>query len=169
MPFRPDDSSSTGIVAFQDEAAFHGSLDAGKTVLALTDTWFDGSQDGTTELIVMTRMADSYSQGDLAGVWRSHSLASGPGAPWWSQAELTIDAEGHFTGALIDSGGDEDSLSGRMILGEEGVVSFEGDPTFHGSLDADKTVLSMTNTWSSGDEDGTAELMIWTKMAVLEK
>lgn len=161
--------SSTGIVIFQDDATFHGGLDAGKTVLALTDTWFDESHDGTTELIVMTRMADSYSQSDLAGVWRAHSLASGPGAPWWSQAELIIDSEGQFTGSLIDSGGDEDSLSGRLILGEDGVVNFDGDPTVHGSLDADKMVLSMTNTWSGGEGDGTAELMVWTKMAVLER
>jgi hypothetical protein len=107
----------------------------------------------------------AYSQSDLAGVWQSHTLASGPGEPWWSHAEITVSEEGQFPGMLVESDGEENARSGRLILSEMGIVTLEEDATFHGSLDAGKTTLAMTNTWLNGYHDGTTELMVFTRPA----
>lgn len=131
-----------------------GWLDAGRTVLVMTNTWSDGS----TELITGLRMGASYAQADLAGTWQVHSLATGPGAPWWSRGQVTIAGDGAFTGSLVDNLGDGFPVAGTFTLASDGIVT-GGSSAMRGALDAGHTVMIWTDTWDSGSP-GTTELMV---------
>lgn len=152
--------SPGGILTTSLSPTHRSVLDAGKSVLAGTDTW----ADGTTELGVGTRMAGTYTLSDLVGTWEVNSLASGPGAPWWERARATVTPDGGFRATTSYADGGVDSVSGTLTISPDGVVSIVGLPTIRGALDAGRTVLVMTDTWT-GHEAGTTELKVWTKMA----
>lgn len=135
-----------------------GWLDAGRSVLVMTNTWPDGS----TELITGLRMASSYSQSDLAGTWQVRTLASGPGAPWWSRGVVSVATNGGFAGTMTDPTGDSWPVSGTFTLGSDGVVTRNGGGVARGVLDAGRTVMVWTDTWS-GSGAGTAELMTFVR------
>lgn len=135
-----------------------GWLDAGRTVLAITNTWGDGSP-GSTELAVALKMANAYTPADLAGTWEMHSLATGPGAPWWSRGQIVVAANGSFTGTMTDPSGGSHPTSGTLTLAADGSLSRSGSAAAHGALDAGRTVMVWTDTWTTGSP-GTSELLI---------
>lgn len=114
--------------------------------------------------LLLPHPAAAYQQTDLQGVWESNSLASGPGAPWWERAHIVVAADGSFTASTTVSTGEADSFQGWFTLSSTGIVTLAGSSTFRGVLDADKTVLVMTDTWSSGSP-GTTELKVAVKTA----
>ncbi len=132
-----------------------GWLDAGRTLLVMTNTWSDGS----TELITGVRMAPSYTPADLAGTWEMHSLATGPGAPWWNRGRVTIGADGTFAGTLSDHTGSSDPVSGTFTMGANGVMTRNGSSVARGVLDVGRSVMVWTDTWDSGSP-GTSEMVI---------
>ncbi len=154
--------SSGGIVTLTGTSTFRGVVDAGKTIMVTTDTWSTGSP-GTTELKVVVKVAGTYGLSDLAGTWEVNGLASGPGAPWWERARITIATDGSFTGTATDSAGGGGSVSGAFSISSSGVVTLGGSSTFRGVLDAGKTIMVATDTWSSG-HPGTTELKVFTKV-----
>ena len=103
--------SNTRILSSSGSPNFGGSLDLLNRVMVWTNTWTTGSP-GTTELNVLTRQGESYSQSDLTGTWELNSLASGSGAPWWIRGAVTISADGSFSGLLEEYESDPDSASG---------------------------------------------------------
>lgn len=105
----------------------------------------------------------SYSTADLAGTWEANTLASGPGAPWWERGQTTIASDGSFTGSTIDSDGATGTVAGTLAISSDGVVTLVGASTFRGVLDAGKTILVGTDTWSSGSP-GTTEMKIFTRV-----
>lgn len=153
--------SRTGVVTLRGKPAFRGNLDAGKTVLVVTDTW---PSDGTTELKVILKKAASYSQSDLAGRWQGNTLASGPGAPWWSKSSVTINADGTYVDSSIDSDNVTTTKTGTMSMTAGGIVTCTvapgTDPAASGAMDAHKTVMAFTSTRPA---DGTTELKVLTK------
>ena len=157
--------SSGGVVTVPGAPAARGTLDAGKMVLVITDTW----GDGTTELKVWTKMAaaGTYSLSDLVGTWESNSLASGPGAPWWSRGTETVAPDGSFSYAQTYSPGGGKTGNGVLSITPDGVIGADvGEPGFRMVLDAGKTVMVGTDTWSgAASEDGTTELYVFTKMS----
>lgn len=155
--------SSTGIVSLVGSSTFRGVLDAGNTVLVVTDTW-SGSGSGTTELKAIVKMAGTYGLADLRGAWEINSIASGPGAPWWQRGRLTVAADGSCTGTMTDNEGQLDPISSAFSITPEGFVTFAGSSTGRGVVDAGKTVLAMTSTWASGSP-GTTDLGVGVKMA----
>ncbi len=157
------DVSSAGILTLDGLASFRGALDTGNTVFAGTGTW-DSGAPGTTELRIGLRMAPSYALVDLAGEWELNILASGPGAPWWERGHVSIAPDGHFSGALTETSGATDPVSGSFGLSSAGVLTFSGSGIARGVLDEHHTVLVMTNTWT-GFAAGTAELSVGVKMA----
>lgn len=157
------DVSSAGILTLDGLASFRGALDLGSTVFAGTGTW-DSGAPGTTELRIGLRMAPSYAPVDLAGEWELNILASGPGAPWWERGHVTIAPDGHFSGALTESSGATDPVSGSFGLSSAGVLTFSGSANARGVLDEGHTVLVMTSTWT-GFAAGTTDLAVGVRMA----
>ena len=135
-----------------------GWLDAGRTVLAITNTWGDGVP-GSTELAVALKMANAYAPADLAGTWELHSLATGPGAPWWNHGQVTVAANGSYSGVMTGSTGGSQPVSGTFSLASDGTITRSGAPAAHGALDAGRTVMVWTDTWATGSP-GTSEMLI---------
>lgn len=154
--------SPSGVVSIAQIASFRGALDVGSTVMVATDTW-SGFAAGTTELRVGVKALRPASTPDLSGVWEIHSLASGPGAPWWQRGRIAIDAAGAFTGSFSEQGGGTDPVSGTFGLSNDGVLSLSVAPLAHGAIDAGRTVMALSNTWT-GFAAGTAELNVGVRV-----
>ncbi len=149
---------------------FESFMDAGKSVMVGTSAADPTGQD--VVLRVLTRKAASYSMGNLAGTWQTNSLASGPGAPWWERATITISPKGKFTSSGIEDGGGVDDGSGTFSISPGGVISLvtkgksgRESRTVFGVMDATKTVFVGMSTWAGNTDPGTAELFISTKSA----
>lgn len=139
------------------------SLDETRSLLVGTSTWA-GSDAGTTELAVMVKAPATCTAAQLAGRWECSALATGPGAPRWTRATLTVDEAGHFTGTTTNSvGGPAAATDGTLSVTADGIVSRLGAPAFVGYVDATRTVLVATDTWQVTDP-GTSELQVWTRM-----
>lgn len=155
--------SSAGIVTVPGSSTFRGVLDAGKTVMATTDTWSSGSP-GTTEMKVVVKTAGTYGLSELQGAWEFNAIASGPGAPWWERGRFTVAADGSFSGTLTDNEGQSDPQAGVFSISPDGIVTLTGSSTARGVVDADRSVLVMTSTWTGGSP-GTTDLSVGVKMA----
>ena len=108
--------------------------------------------------------AMAYQTADLAGPWRFHALASGPGQPWWERVTATIASGGAASGYSITSAGDSSSIAATIAVGSTGLVTLAGLPQFRGALDVDHTVMPGTDLWS-GFAAGTTELRVGVKTA----
>ena len=106
----------------------------------------------------------AYDSIDLQGIWRAYGLASGPGAPWWERAVLTINSDGAFTVNSQESDGNLTTFSGTLNLSSDGIITVPEFPNIQGSMNADKSIIVWTDTWSNS-QAGTTELKIFTKMA----
>ena len=103
---------------------------------------------------------------DLAGTWKFYNLITGPDAPWWGIATLTVNADGKFTGSLTasDPSDDSNSMSGSFSLSSGGFkLTGPGIDTNNlCQMDLDKTVLSCTSTSS---KNTSASLIVGVKLA----
>ncbi len=155
--------ATDGIITTQAAGPdFRAVMDSGKTVIVGTSTW-SNVYPGTTQIVVWTKKAASYSIADLVGTWESNSLASGPGAPWWERSTMTVNADGTFTATAIDSDGSPANISGTLSISSGGILTIQGNPDgIQGSMDSGKTVMAWTGTWDSGSV-GTTEIKVFTK------
>lgn len=157
------DLTSMGIVTQVESSTFRGVLDSGKTLLAWTDTWTSDAP-GTTELRLGVKLAPTYALSDLAGDWEMNIIASGPAAPWWQRGRITSQANGTFVGSLSENGSAPEPVAGSFGLTTGGILTFSGSASARGAMDAHKTVVLMTSTWT-GFEAGTVDLAVGVKMA----
>ena len=167
--------ASNGVATFlgarQDPDAVvfpHLHMAANKSVVAGVGAWPTDSP-GTAQMIVLARCGLSYQSSDLEGTWYVHSLASGPGAPWWEDGYITVIADGSFRGMVRQYKSDSKEMSGRFQIDPNGVVTIAGlpqDPHADGyavlHLSADKNVIVGVHMWSGGSP-GTAEMKIFTR------
>jgi hypothetical protein len=130
-----DAATATVTVTPDGGTAFPCRVDANSRVMGCTQS--HGSPVTATTLIVMTKKAASYSLSDFRidsnTRWYTHSLLTGPDAPWWSRGIITpTDAAGNFTvlGFLFPTGSATFSGSGiAEISADEGaVISTSGVP-----------------------------------------
>lgn len=155
--------STPGELTLSVNASARGAMDLHRTVMAFTATWAGGSP-GTTELAVALKAAGSYAAADLAGTWESSSLATGPGAPWWERARVLVAADGSFTASTAESDGTTGSITapaGTVVLSADGILTGSGE--FRGAMDAGKTVMAITDTWTTGSP-GTTEMKLWVRV-----
>jgi hypothetical protein len=115
----------------------------------------------TKELHLLQKIAGTYAAADLAGAWELNVLATGPKAPFWARGEITIAADGTFSGSVARSGGGNTALSGTLTIAADGAMTCTSgcDPAFGGALDAGKTVFIALNT----DANGTGLLYVATR------
>ena len=140
----------------------HLHMAANKSMIAGVATWSAGFP-GTTQMIVMMRRGASYQIADLVGTWYVHSLASGPGAPWWEHGSLAVSADGSFTATVQPYKSEPGTISGQFQIDPNGVVTIESVPDFTiGHMSSDKNMIAMVDTWATGSP-GTTELRILTR------
>jgi hypothetical protein len=135
-------------------------LEAGETIMVLSGT---GSNGQSTWLQVAAKMADAYSASDLVGTWEVNTLATGPRAPLWGRARITIAPGGATTGTATFSDGETRSISETMSISPDGIVGpAAADPSevWRGVMDAGKTVIVATDTHS----EGTTTLEVFTRV-----
>ncbi|MFZ0932317.1 MAG: fibronectin type III domain-containing protein [Syntrophobacteraceae bacterium] len=133
------------------------------TVLVCTETWSDGS----TNLIVLTKEADSYTMADLAGNWEGNFLISGP-TFGWIQEGVTVNSDGTYRDTTTGSDGSSNSGNGTLSISSTGVTTcVSGDclnsTNYSGVVDAGKTVMVATSGASTDTED--AVLYVFAKKA----
>jgi hypothetical protein len=160
-------TDSTCHGAYCPESNYATYMDAGKTVIVGTDG--ASTKTDTAALTVYTKMASSYSMYDLVGIWHANILASGPGAPWWERATVTIKPDGTFSVSGVENNGSSDSGKGTLSISSAGVITVKGvkSSDLGMVMNAGKTVMVETNTWSGKTDPGTTEIGIWTKSAGL--
>ena len=106
----------------------------------------------------------AYQQPDLQGRWEFNSIASGPGAPWWERAQMSVAPNGSFTALTSDQAGGSGNVLGTFALSSAGIVTIAGAGVFRAALDQGTSVLAGTDTWS-GFGAGTTELRVGLKMS----
>ena len=151
--------SADGTITIIVGNAAQCQMDAGKTVLVCTETWVQG-EPGTSNLIVLTREAPSYSSDDLTGDWELNGLASGPGAPWWKRGSVVVSPDGTATCNLIDNSGAPDMEGDTFSINTEGKITIQSTPDADCRMDAGKYIIVCTSTWSS---NGTSMLLTFVK------
>ena len=107
--------------------------------------------------------ADAYSLADLAGQWHGYGLASGAGAPWWEMGAGVINADGSFSFNTTYSGESPDTVTGTFSISADGIVTLAGNSILRCTLDAGKTFMACTDTWTSGSP-GSTEMKVLIKM-----
>ena len=111
-------------------------------------------------LLVFTKQTTSYSITNLVGTWQGNGLASGPGAPWWENDTLTIEQDGTCSFVSTSSNKTSGSENGTLSISSGGVITLNlGSTAALGVIDANKTVMVFTNTWTDG---ATREIRIFT-------
>jgi len=153
--------SPAGYITIPGSTTARGVLDVHKTVMALTSTW-SGFAAGTVDLSMGVKMAASYTLADLVGTWEVHSLATGPGAPNWSRTHVVFAADGSFSSSYSGSDGGAGTSSGTASITPAGIITRSGVSTGRGVLDAGKSVMVWTSTWSTVSP-GTTEFEIALK------
>ena len=156
--------SPEGIITMVGNDTFLCAMDSEKTIIACTDTW-SGSLLGSSQIVIMTKMAESYSLEDLSGSWEMSNLATGPGAPWWLRAHLEIGTDGSFSATSVESDGTIEEFPGNLQISSSGIITLTGNPNMRGNLDSSKTIVIMTSTWDGDDSPGTTEMIVLTKIS----
>jgi hypothetical protein len=154
--------SATGIITCttnQCPIQFRGAMDAGKTFMAITYTW----DDGTTELLLGTKRGASYAQSDVAATWEINSMLSTQGAPYWVRGALTAQANGAASGDLTTSEGGVQSISLTLNLSGNGAMTCPSgcSPDTLGAMDSGKTIVTLTYSYGGGG----AYLMVMCRKA----
>lgn len=156
---KPDTISASGIF-MPSNGIFTGFgvsaravMDAHKTVFVTTDI---GSPEGTTDIYVGLKMAQSYSLSDLVGTWQLNALTStsDTGTASWQRGWISIQPDGSFSGPLTFSDGSNGFSTGLLSLTTDGVVTLPADSNFRGVVDAGKTIMVCTDkstsaTWNT--------------------
>jgi uncharacterized protein (TIGR03067 family) len=151
--------SSDGIVTLTGQPDLHCSMDSRKTVFVCTEEQSDGSSD----MKVFTKKASSYSQADLAGNWEVNGVGSGPDAPWWIRGMLTVLSDGSYSATLLSSYQNSPEFqSGKLTMASNGAIANSVNASQQCSMDAGKTVLVCTSTWTD-DGSGSTQLAILTR------
>jgi hypothetical protein len=174
------DNSTTysGVTSHETVTASSGTLSTAQSgTITLTggadiDVYLDAegtllhgvtNNSGTAGLFTAVKKADSYSAGDIGGIWKANILVSGVSSPWWERGTVTVDSLGNFTASTVDLFGDPGYLTagGSLNVSSDGLVSMPVFSTLQGVMDSDKGLIVWTDTWP----DGTTELAVLTRQA----
>jgi len=132
-------------------------MDSGKSVVACTS-----SDEDDAGMMVFTKKAVRYYQGDMSGMWEMNSLRSL--IPWWEKGSLAIGSDGSFTGMVSGKDGSLLPVSGTFSVAPDGIISATaaGTSSFKCAMDSGKTVAVCTLT----ELEGYTDMMILTKRPV---
>jgi hypothetical protein len=155
--------TNQGVVEILGKPDAHGAMSADKTLMAMTMN--DGG--GGYDLVIAQKHSDTvFTPVDLSGTWSLHSLTSGdtPMFVGWTHMSLVVGPNGFF--ALVpdsyrnSSGGTPQVLNGTLNITGEGVVTIAGEPSSHGFMSGDRSLIVMT----MNDGGGGYDLAIMTRI-----
>jgi hypothetical protein len=135
-------------------------IDKDFDIMVCTETWTRG-EPGTSNLIILTKEATSYSLADLTGQWELNGIASGPGAPWWKRGSIVVSPDGTAACNLVDNSGLPDTEGDTLSITSEGLITIQSMPDGQCRMDVSKTVIACTSTWS----DSSSMLLTLVKKA----
>jgi len=121
-------------------------MDSGKTVIVCTETWKNG-EPGTSNLIVLTKEAASYSLDDLTGQWEANILVSGLSSYNWERGPVVVNPDGTFIINSVNNTGATFTTNDTFTITAEGLITLQDMPTAQCRMDISKTVLVCTDTW----------------------
>lgn len=153
--------TADGVITINEFSTFHGVMSQDKNMIV--GTYTDG--DGGYGLIIFQKSGGTFSQSDLTGTWNFHLLTSGdsPQAQFigWAYGTGNIDSSGNATGGSITRSNGDSSTGGADILSitSSGVVTGTVDPSFHGVMSQDKSMMVAT----MNDGGGGYDLFVWMK------
>jgi hypothetical protein len=131
--------------------------DSGNTVLACTETLADGS----TQLIVGTQQAASYSMADLtSGIWGGNYLSSGQSSGEWAKVQdLAYNStNADFEGSYSDSTKASNTTTWTVALSSGAITCSSGDcsdgSNYSGVMDAGKNIWVGTSGATSSIDPG---------------
>ena len=134
-------------------------MDSGKSVVACTS-----SDIGDAGMMIFTKKAVRYYQGDLSGMWEMNALTSF--YSWWERGSMAIGSDGSFSVMSNGSDGSTTPVSGTFSVTHDGIITATGagiPSSLKCVMDSGKTVAVCTFT----DLDGDTFMMILTKRPVL--
>ena len=140
---------------------FTSYMDASKSVIV--GMYGVSATTADAVLTVFTKMAESYSMADLAGIWEGNSLSSGSEAPRWERSTLNFNPNGTFTTSNVESDGSKSTKTGTFSISPDGVITIGAQNLQNSGLvmNAGKTVMVVTDT----PDSGSATIKIFTKSA----
>ncbi len=151
--------NSDGIVTDASTTSFHGAMNIGKDLIAVTMT----DDGGGYTLMIMQKAGGSFASSDLQGTWNFHAVDSGDAPQWlgWFHGQVSSDASGNLTFlSYLDSDGDTAlPTAGPLAITSNGIVTEIGSPSFHGAMNIGKDLIAVTMT----DDGGGYTLMIMQK------
>jgi hypothetical protein len=130
---------------------FHLKLGAARALATATGT--TGGNGAALWILQRISATTSFSGADLAGTaWAYHRLTTGA-SPSWEHGVAAFDADLvlSMTERVVPDGVQPDPApAGAVAVDASGGVTLAGDPTWRGSLSADKRLLVVTRTVASG-------------------
>jgi hypothetical protein len=140
---------------------FNLKLGAKRQLAAATGT--TGGSAAALWIVHRVSAATSFAGADLSGsTWAYHRLTTGA-SPSWEHGIATFDAALvlSITDRVVQDGVQPDpALTGAAAVDAGGGVTIDGDPTWRGSLSADKSLLVATRTPAGGTPRYSLEIYV---------
>ncbi|MCD6332241.1 MAG: hypothetical protein J7L89_03110 [Bacteroidales bacterium] len=100
--------------------------------------------------------ADSFSQSDLEGDWKSHAIfSSAENWEGWQRADMAVDGETASPSNIEDS--DEHSVgigeTATISIDSDGIITMPTDNSFEGILNSDKDFIVVTSGYPGIDDN----------------
>lgn len=143
-PLPPADSISinaNGVVTSSNNPIYKGFVTADKKTIFGTYT-----TDNRFVLSVFQLTGQTFSQADMAGIWRSHAIESSS-TPAWDYSTISFNNTGVGTiTALTTSAGNNNTLPPpfTMVLSASGTITQPDEPTLHGTCSYNKDIIVFT-------------------------
>jgi hypothetical protein len=144
-------NSSSGIVSFSPNTFnFEGIMTPDKKNMFMTFTGSDENFGTHYALMVIQMTGQTYTQSNMAGTWRTHSLIT---SPEWEHSTVSITNTGVLTALeYLDSTDDNDPAgdSPTVSLGTSGIMTVTGNSSLHGMVSFNKNMAVFTETPDPG-------------------
>jgi len=151
--------TSSGIVTMAGHPSFDAVMTKDKSMIVGTTN--DGG--GGYDLFVMLKSGGSFALSDLQGTWPIHMLTTGNSPLYigWLYGTCSIDASGNLTWTAVTRSNGDSTLPGAstLAISASGIVTIAGQPSFHGVMSSDKSLIVAT----MNDGGGGYNLMVLQK------
>lgn len=139
---------------------FSGAMSIDKRLIVATMTPDTSVTPNTVGMPILVKVGGTYSQTDLQGTWRTHTLllqgtSTDAANNRWERGNVSINALGaavstgnqYSDGSAVAAAGDG---AFTLSLSSQGLITADTIPSFHGVLSADKTLLVAVYTKGDG-------------------
>lgn len=100
---------------------------------------------------------ETFSGGDLVGIWDGHQLVSGDAPvddPRWGYGTVVVNSSGNFTMTWNSPSAGNEASTGTIQIDGNGIVRLNDAPLIHGVMDADKNQIVFIDGISGSKGNG---------------